>query len=252
MRFAEKAKELGLQREVIQGKPFPHVVYHNQAPSGGAILHIYIDGDGTPWAGSEPSTDPTPRQPLMLTLASMDASPTVYLGRPCYHGLHLLPPCSPPLWTSQRYSEHVVDSLGAVVTELITETPYRGIAWFGFSGGGALAVLLADRFPQQTVAVVTVGANLDTEAWARYAGGQDLGGSLNPATSVTPLPANVVQRHYSGSRDRIVPALVAGKAADHLGAPLTVIEGYGHTCCWEDIWPNLLKELKLQPAKPSL
>ena len=38
------------------------------------------------------------------------------------------------------------------------------IVWFGYSGGGALAVLLALRFPQ-SVAVITVAANLDIDGW---------------------------------------------------------------------------------------
>ena len=240
-RAEDRAREQGFQRDIVQGQAFPHVVYRNAAPPG-VILHVYIDSDGTPWSGSVPSADPTPRHPVMLELMGLDRSPSVYLGRPCYHGLAESPACDPRHWTTDRYSRQVVDSLGEVVGKVLADGRYRGVAWFGHSGGGALAVLLAARFPQ-TAAVVTLGANLDTAAWARFAG-QDLSGSLNPVATVSPFPSHLYQRHYAGSDDRIVPPSVSASAAVRLGQPLTVIEGFRHGCCWATMWPKLLKDVE--------
>ena len=76
------------------------------------MLHVYLDGDGTPMLGSYPAADPTPRDPLVLDLMALDSTPSIYVGRPCYHGLSGAP-CSPSLWTSGRYSEPVVASMAA-------------------------------------------------------------------------------------------------------------------------------------------
>lgn len=182
--FARKAAERGLKREVLTGARFQHVIYYKPGSSS-KTLHVYLDGDGIPWIAGRPSDDPTPRNPLLLNLMALDSAPAVYLGRPCYHGARSIGSCASRFWLKDRYSEEVVVSLSAVISQLLQQGGYDNIAWFGHSGGGALAVLLAARFPQ-TLSVVTVAANLDLDAWAAYTGHNDLSGSLNPA-SLPPL-----------------------------------------------------------------
>jgi pimeloyl-ACP methyl ester carboxylesterase len=238
--FARKATELKLNREVVTGTRFQHVIYSNTGHLS-KTLHIYLDGDGTPWIAGRPSDDPTPLNPMVLNLMALDKAPAVYVGRPCYHGVTTIGACSSRFWLKDRYSEEVVGSLSTVIKQLLEKGNYEKIVWFGHSGGGALAVLLAARFPQ-TTAVVTVAANLDLAAWATYTGHNDLSGSLNPAR----LPAfsrSVRQRHYAGGKDRIVPPALMAKAAAHLGSELIVIDSYDHICCWERLWPTVLDEL---------
>jgi hypothetical protein len=55
----------------------------------------------------------------------------------------------------------------------------------------------------------------------------------------------VVQRHYAGARDGIVPPEVTRKGLAP-GVPLTVIPDYDHRCCWEKLWPGLLADLAKQ------
>jgi pimeloyl-ACP methyl ester carboxylesterase len=172
---------------------------------------------------------------------ALDPTPAVYLGRPCYHGLAGTAPCAPGWWTSERYGESVVDSMAAALRPIIAERGHPRIAWFGHSGGGTLAVLLAERFPE-TVAVVTIAGNLDIDAWADLHGYDRLTGSLNPV-SRPPLPANVRQRHYAGGRDRVVPADLIEEAAADGNAEVIVIDAYEHVCCWEDLWPEILADL---------
>jgi len=239
--FDDQAKSLAYERRVVEGTQFKHVIY-GKAGAPGERLHVYIGSDGTPWLAGRPAADPTPRNPLMLRLLAMDPTPAVYLGRPCYHGLADEEPCAPPLWTTGRYSQDVVESLARVVRRLLRDGPYSQVAWFGYSGGGTLAVLLAAEFPE-TDAVVTIAANLDTVAWAAYAWGGDLAGSLNPATAA-PLPPHIRQRHYAGSADRVVPPHLMAPAASRLGADLIIVEDHDHTCCWERSWPDILRDLK--------
>lgn len=238
--FARKATELNLKREVVTGSRFQHVLYIKTGTLS-KTLHVYLDGDGTPWVADRPSDDPTPSNPMVLKLMVLDRAPAVYVGRPCYHGARAIGACTSRFWLKDRYSEDVVVSLAAVIKQLLDQGNYKNIAWFGHSGGGALAVLLATRFPQ-TTSVVSIAANLDLDAWADYTGNNDLNGSLNPA-SLPPLPRSVRQRHYAGGKDRVVPPALMAKAATHLGSELIVLDDYDHVCCWERIWPTVLNEL---------
>jgi hypothetical protein len=222
----------------VAGAGFRHLVLSSERPAG-PTLHVYLDGDGAPWLGGYPAVDPTPRDPLVLDLIALDPAPAIYLGRPCYHGLDGEPACSPALWTSARYSEVVVVSMAAAVRRVLAARGAERVVWLGYSGGGALAVLLGARVPE-TAGVVTVAANLDVDAWADRLGSSRLVGSLNPARQ-PPLPSRVYQRHYVGGRDHTVPAEVTRQNAE-----LVVMPDYDHRCCWTSLWPAVLSDLERQ------
>lgn len=188
-----------------------------------------------------PAKDPTPRNALVLGLMALDPNPAVYLGRPCYHGLSETPPCSSILWTRERYSETVVSSMAAALRRILATEGFHRVAWFGYSGGGTLAVLLAPRF-SQTASVITVAANLDIDAWADLHGYDRLAGSLNPATQPPP-PPSIRQRHYVGSKDRVVPKEVVARGPIDPDT-LIILPTYDHTCCWAAIWPAVLNEVE--------
>jgi hypothetical protein len=242
-RFAETAGAMGLERQTVTGAGFRHVLFWKNRGRPGAVLHVYIDGDGTPDIGGYPAADPTSRNPLILRLLELDPGPALLLGRPCYNGLAGDAGCRPALWMDERYSDAVVASMAAAVREILTHDPNRRIAWFGHSGGGTLAMLLAGRIPE-TAAVVTAAANLDINAWAATRGARPFVGSLNP-TGQPALPVAVVQRHYAGGRDEIVPPEVTREGLAP-GVPLAVIPDYDHRCCWENLWPSLLADLAKQ------
>ena len=236
-RLAARAVVLGMRADVIAGSGFQHVVFRHTGRSS-RTLHVYIDGDGTPWFAGRPAADPTPRKLLVLALMALDPDPSIYLGRPCYNGLAETPPCSGAMWTRERYSEAVVSSMAAAMQQVLRDGGFERVIWFGYSGGGTLAVLLAPRFAE-TVGVVTVAANLDIDAWADLHGYPRLAASLNPAAQ-TPLPERILQRHYAGGQDRVVPRdIVARGPID--ARTLILIPSYDHTCCWRTIWPAVLK-----------
>jgi hypothetical protein len=243
-RFLGLAADRGLRPEVVDGDEFRHLVLTSPTPVAGTTLHVYLDGDGTPWMGGHPTADPTPRDPLVLDLLALDPGPAAYLGRPCYHGLQDGTPCAPALWTSERYSTAVVSSMAAAARRLLAAGRAEGLVWIGYSGGGALALLLAARVPE-TLGVVTVAANLDIDAWTDSQRASRLAGSLNPARQ-PPLPATVFQRHYVGGRDATVPVDVTGRGLAR-GARLIVVPDYDHRCCWATLWPTVLATL----ARPA-
>lgn len=238
-RWRERATGLGFTTSVIEGTSFRHVVIEKLEPSPG-LVHVYLDGDGTPWRGQAPAPDPTPRNTLVLELMTMDSTSTLYLGRPCHHGLSDDAKCLPLVWTMQRYSQEVVSSMATALGTIVQARKIDRLAWIGYSGGGVLAMLLASKFPQ-TVAVITVAANLDIEAWADHHGYLRLSGSLNPAARC-PLTPSIYQRHYVGGRDRVVPPHIVANAGVE-PSQLSVLPNYDHVCCWRGIWPSILADL---------
>jgi len=233
--------------ELVRGDPFDHVVFNGAPQPGSRRLHVYLDGDGTPWLAGRPTRDPTPRKPLVLGLMAHDDVASVYLGRPCYHGLTEAPGCTSELWTFGRYSEAVVSSMAAAMRRIVAARGIDEIVWFGYSGGGSLAVLLAPRFPEST-GVVTVAANLDIDAWTAAHGDLQLTGSLNPGRQ-PPLPDRVVQIHYVGDRDHLVSVDVIRSGMTG-AARVVVVPKYDHVCCWEEAWPTILAEIE-RATRPS-
>ena len=50
----DRARALGLDRQVMTGIGFDHVIYRNRATPATA-LHVYLDGDGVPWIAGRPT-----------------------------------------------------------------------------------------------------------------------------------------------------------------------------------------------------
>ena len=241
---AERARHLaesgGLAASIVQGTHYRHEVFVSTAPRG-AVLYVFIEGDGSPWSGNgrEPARDPTPHRALALELALRTPRPVMYLGRPCYFSAKSDSACRPSVWTSERYSASVVESLVRVVNRFVEDKAYRSAILIGYSGGGTLAVLMAPYIPS-TAAVVTIGANLDVTAWSSWHGYLPLDGSLSPAEQA-PLKADIRQCHLVGGLDRIVPESVSRRYLDSLRPDqIWRFPSFDHACCWVEQWPNIL------------
>jgi pimeloyl-ACP methyl ester carboxylesterase len=242
-RAGRLAQQDGLGASVVQGTQYRHEVFISAAPRG-SVLYVFIDGDGSPWSdnGGEPARDPTPRRPLALELAVRTPRSVMYLGRPCYFLARSDSACRPSVWTSERYSAGVVESLVAVVNRFVQDSDYRSAILIGYSGGGTLAVLMAPHIPS-TAALVTIGANLDVAAWSSWHGYVPLEGSLNPAAQA-PLKPNIRQWHLVGGRDLIAPESVSRRYLDTLRQDQTWrFPAFDHACCWVEQWPNILARI---------
>ena len=239
-KFDHAADSLGLTKETTMGAGFEHVLFWRKGGRDGT-LHVYLGSDGTPLSDGQPAKDPTPRKPLMLNLLALDPGPAVYVGRPCYHGLAETSGCSSDVWTSARYSERVVSSLAAAIRKIINVRRYQQVSFIGHSGGGTLAMLLAERF-LETTAIVTIAANLDIDAWSDHHGSTRLTASLNPAIR-PPLRDSVRQHHYAGSLDQIVPIALTARGVKGPNAELIIVDDYDHVCCWDELWPRILADV---------
>jgi len=249
-RADEAARGFGFEKQIVAGAGFRHVVYRNsRAPGGGSadgvaagsVLHVYIEGDGTPFRRRvEVTKDPTPHNLLMLRLMSEDTAASIYVGRPCYFGLYADRECTPVMWTLRRYSPEIVDSMAAAIRAESSRSGARTLEIYGHSGGGTLALLIAERLISVS-RVVTIGANLDVGAWTKLHGYSALEGSIDPVKVAARTHLEVL--HLVGSNDlNTPPALVQSAARARGGETVRVIPGFDHACCWESLWPSILKE----------
>lgn len=121
---------------------------------------------------------------MSLDLMLQDLGPAVYIGRPCYFELGPADLCSNKRWTQERYSQDTVNSLNSAITHLLHSSDFQSVQLIGFSGGGALAVLIANR-RNDINSVITIAGNLNTHAWTLHHGYLPLTGSLNPADDLS-------------------------------------------------------------------
>lgn len=242
-KFIAMTQALNFSSQIVDGNPYKHRIFAN-APAHNPHfeeLHVYLDGDGTPWKSSFTiADDPTARNPLILELMQKDRSPAILLGRPCYYGLNLSRSCNKSLWTSHRYSAAIVQSMGAALKRWLTNKEVSRLVLIGFSGGGTLAALLAAHL-DNVATLVTISANLDISAWSDYHAYLPPSGSLNPIIDAK-IPATVRQIHLAGQKDDNVPAeIIASFSNMYRNALYLPYPEYDHACCWSEMWPSFLQ-----------
>lgn len=214
------------------------------APSA-EVLTIYIEGDGFAWVnGNTPSADPTPRDPLALRLALLHPDgPAVYLARPCQYVDAARTDCAQRYWTQARFAEEVVDAQNRAVDLLKRAFGARQLVLVGYSGGGAVAALVAAR-RMDVARLVTVAGNLDHRAWTAHHRVAPLSESLNAADAADRL-GNVPQTHFIGGKDWVIPPGLAThwplgiKGSD--GHHVRIVPEFDHGCCWAERWPALVR-----------
>ncbi len=233
-----------LKRSVISTNGYDHLVYKQQLSGLQETLHVYLEGDGSPWKYRVVTMpDPTPRDPLALRLMTLDNGPAAYVGRPCYNGTFAAEGCDATLWTSGRYSSTVVRSMAAAIAQLVEKHGTKHVVLIGHSGGGALAMLIAAKI-RQVSQVVTIAANLDTDAWTSHHGYSRLYTSLNPAKQAR-LPERIKQWHLVGGRDGVVPpSIVKGYVRSQANALGISVDSFSHSCCWERVWSSIARGIR--------
>jgi hypothetical protein len=238
------AKSADLKRQLITTDAFDLVSYQKKSSVLNDVLIIYIEGDGSAWKSSSlPSDNPTPTNPLALSLAVQDKRPAVaYLSRPCQMTEMPSKGCSEAVWTNARFSTTVINSSNQAIDILKKQYQAKELILIGYSGGGAVASLVAAQ-RSDIKTLVTIAGNLDTDAWIKTFGLDPLTGSLNPADKARQL-SGIKQIHFIGLNDQIIPLPVTKSYMQKLSSPnkaqLIEIKDYGHVCCWQAGWTTLL------------
>lgn len=242
LELSRYAENNSLSLQTINSGSFSSSVLKNNLTSENKHLNIYIGSDGMPWRGHTPSKNPTGRGTLTQDLLLQDTSAGIYITRPCYYQHPLPTSCSPRLWTSARYSAEIVSSMSEVLVMVLKELQPASVTLIGYSGGGVLALLIAQQpLPVTPLAVVTVASNLDIDAWTDYHGHLPLHGSLNPLHQKA-IDPNIIRAHLLAGSDMIVPpATIDRYQKKHPQHRYFLFQNYDHNCCWVDNWRHILQ-----------
>jgi len=209
-------------------------------------LSIYIEGDGFAWVTkSTVSNNPTPINPLTLKLALADPNDNaVYLARPCqYINSQTSVKCRKQYWTSHRFSAEIIQATDQAISQLKQRYRAKNLTLIGYSGGGAVATLIAEQ-RQDVIKLITVAGNLDHQFWTKHHRISPLNGSLNP-TNLAKNLTFVEQTHFVGKNDKVMPPSVARSFSQFLSNPkdanIRIIANTTHYCCWDSLWQKLLQ-----------
>ena len=244
----------GLEKFRIATKRFDLVGFQRHRTPD-ETLTVFIEGDGAAWkTRTEPSSDPTPVMMTVLGMAAADPGPdVVYLARPCqFTGAReeTSRNCRAELWTIARYSEEVVESMNEALDRVKADARASTLDLVGYSGGGAIAALLAAR-RNDIASLVTIAAPLDSKAFTDYHHVTPLYESLDPLTIAGRI-ALLPQIHYSGGEDEIVPPMIAANFIRHMPADgcaqQIVLPDMNHHADWASRWRELAAHRPSCPA----
>lgn len=227
----------------VETQKLPLIAYVPTHIQSNEILALYIEGDGFSWITSSlPSSDPTPIEPvgLKLALAHPDGN-AAYLARPCQYIDARELPCSSSLWLGARFSETAVTASNQAIDALKKRFGAKKLVLVGYSGGGAIATLVAAR-RSDVIQLVTVAGNLDHRSWTLHHRVSPLSESLNPIDFGSQL-VGLHQVHLIGNDDQnIRPEFVTGFVVRNSASQLSrvvIVPGFDHHCCWTRDWKQI-------------
>lgn len=248
------ASAQSFDKSLLQTQDFKLTSYHKHSASAlkkntqsTSELTIYIEGDGHTWINRTTlSSDPTPYNPLALKLALLDTAPKVaYLARPCQYTPHSEDKnCQAEVWSGSRFSESVIQSMNQGVDLLKKKLNATHIHLVGFSGGAAVAVLIA-AIRSDVLSLRTVGGDLDHEAMSKFHKTTPLQNSLNPKKVASKI-AKIPQIHFIGEKDPIIPDFISEnfvneqRTCTSSHAKIIKLKNLSHHEGWEEKWPALL------------
>lgn len=236
-----------MHKRQIAADPFSITVFERVYAEGKPAT-IYIEGDGKAWLSRHrPSMNPTPDYPVALHLATRDLGDNViYVSRPCQYSGALAENthCAQEYWTDRRFSLEVMESMNTVLDKLRNRYDLRGFHLVGYSGGAAVAAMLAAK-RDDVLSLRTVAGNLDHVVLNTNHGVSQMPGSLNPADFAGDI-AHIPQHHFVGAWDEVVNRNVydsfRGKMGKSHCARMSLVDEVTHEDGWVNRWPSLLTQ----------
>jgi hypothetical protein len=237
-------KEKNLQKELFKSNSFDLLGVSSSLKTC-KNLNIYIEGDGLSWISKHRiSSNPTPINPLALKLMLNDSnSCKLYLARPCQYIFSSK--CEKKYWTSHRFSEEIIDSYNQIITNIKQKYKISSFTLIGYSGGGAIATLLAQKREDVSL-LVTIAGNINTKEWIKIHNISPLYASLNPADFTSNLQ-NIQQYHLIGGKDKIVPFEIFhsfyNKFNNKSKIKYKIFKDFTHLKGWVKNWNKIEKEI---------
>lgn len=239
------ATDAGMQKILVPVPSFTLTGYQ-RAAGAGAPLYVYLEGDGRAYLNRfMVSPDPTPHRPIGLQLAAehakMDAQADIlYLARPCQY-TQPERNCDQSLWTTARFSRQMLSAIKEAIQKM--NKANKPIHFVGFSGGAAVALLLADQ-GMNVASIRTVAGNIGHEAINRYHKVPQLKQSL-PMQGLLSRLKQIPQRHFIGTKDPVVVPYVSHQLLRPVeGGCVAMVDvpGNTHLDGWKAIWPQLIRQ----------
>ncbi len=227
----------GFEKVLVKGEEF-WITTYQKIENKSAPYVFYIEGDGAAFVNKyRVSNNPTPRKQMLLNLAAMDKRPNVvYVARPCqYTPMELNPKCNSSYWTVKRSSDDSVTAINDVINKI--NSNHHKFSIVGYSGGGAIAVLVASR-NNMVKDIITIAGNLDHLAFTDHHGVNPMTSSLNPIDYAKSIN-NVPQLHISGGEDKIVPPFIAEnyvKKSNSVCVKQKIFPNINHRSGWDKVW----------------
>jgi len=223
------AEDSSWQRVILKGGSLPVVAFFPSNLTETDTLNVFIEGDGRPG--------------IALDMAQNAGHNSIYIARPCQFLRIAGQGCNKAIWTSHRYSSEVVRSMTRALNVLMIRFKANDVRLVGYSGGGAIASILAAQRDDVKL-LITVAGNLDHHQWTEYNQIAPLSGSLNPIDYQERL-AQIPQIHLVGERDQTVPGSVLMSYLNHMevldNVQSYLVSGADHTCCWNVVMASLFK-----------
>lgn len=205
---------------------------------------VYIEGDGLAWVSKrQMSLDPTPTNPLAFELAALDPSNNViYMARSCQYSKWIYNTACPyKYWTSNRFDTTVLKSYQTALDGFKEQYGFEEFHLVGFSGGGAVATLLASQ-RDDVKTLRTVAGNLDHDGVNAYHKVSMMPESLNPIDYAARTQF-IPQTHYVGDKDKVVKPFISRDFINAIPkvhcAQQRIIPNVEHEKGWTDIWATL-------------
>jgi hypothetical protein len=233
--------------ELALSSSFEHRILILDDFSDDFTFSVYIPGDGRPWSERGINMDPSPSYSLSYELMQLGSGARAFIARPCYYATQS-DNCHPGLWTSARYSEQLLQSYEHVIRQMLEQREFKSLNLIGYSGGGQIATLLAQRLPQ-TKRLITFAANLDHVAWTEHHDYSPLQSSRNAAS--VKLPRHIEQYHFSGGKDKNVPTFLNQDFFTLNAVRPIILPNFDHQCCWTRFWQQHHQALLQGNPKPE-
>lgn len=242
--MAKNASNHNFEAKTFNVKPFLLSGFLKNLPNTNNDLVVYIEGDGAALTyAKKVAQDPSPSHAQSYELAMLDPAPKVlYLARIGQFQPSQTGPLYQKYWAEERFSNDAVEAANEAIDQTKAQTGTSYVHLIGFSGGGAIATLLAER-RSDIKTLVTVAGLLDISWWVDTFDYKPLTGSLNPADRAAMI-STLPQIHINGKTDNITPPQMAiqFKQKTNFTKFRIITLPNGHYDGWTKAWPKLLNQ----------
>jgi dienelactone hydrolase len=174
----------------------------------------------------------------------------LYIARPCqYVDLAKEKNCDNKFWTGSRFSQKVINDTNRVINKFIRGSKLKEINIYGYSGGAAIAVLIASK-RNDIRSIGTIAGNLNHKALMKFHKVTPLKDSLD-AIDVAKKVSKIKQYHLIGGEDKVVTKDVImsfiskSQKYSAKGINFKIINGAGHRYRnWPNEWAKYLKSIE--------